>query len=126
LCGVALAFALLRQASAPRLAERRRAMKRAAADFFAPASAKAPRAGASWRVVREGAGVYLLRADPQAAPSPKVAAFDMARRRCAALLRAAALTPHAPRAGRHAGGDPVGRQLCARRRRLESAARRER
>ena len=75
-------------------------MKRAAADFFAPASAKAPRAGASWRVVREGAGVYLLRADADVTPSPKVAAFDMARP--LASYAAHAASRRALRRGAHA------------------------
>ena len=84
-------------------------MKRAATDFFALASAKAPRAGAAWRVVREGAGVYMLRADPAVAPSPKVAAFDMARRRCFAVSHHAAslarLRPEALRPPRRRAQD---------------------
>jgi hypothetical protein len=78
----ALALALLRAgAASPRCL----AMKRAGADFFSPASAKAPCTG--WRVVKEGASVYMLRTDTASAPSAKIAAFDMAR--CALVSRAA-------------------------------------
>ena len=59
--------------------------------FFSPGGAtKAPKA-ASWQTVRANGGVYLWRRDPEAKPSLKVAAFDMAR-----ALRCAAPTLSAP------------------------------